>query len=225
MPVYNEAGCIRNVICDWLHALRELKIDFNLLVIDDGSTDETPAVLQELSAQEPELNVLRQANAGHGAAVLAGYRQAESDWVFQTDSDGELRATDFEKLWSHKDDVDGVRGLRPAKAGAAYRNVLRKMEPLPVALLFGRWHRDLNIPFRLYRREALQRMLEVLPKAPFAPNALLTALAPTRGLHIRTVEIGYAGRAAGTSKLKWFALSKACVNVVFDLLQARLRSF
>ncbi len=224
MPVYNEAGCVRNVIGDWLDVLRSLEIRFCLMVIDDGSTDETATILDDMVATSPELHLLRQQNAGHGAAILNGYQQAESEWVFQTDSDGELPARDFEKLWVLREGADGVRGLRPSHAGAAYRTALRVLEPLPVALLFGRWHRDLNVPFRLYRKEALQVMIKKLSPRPFAPNALLTALAPGCSLDIRTVEISYEGRAAGASKLQWLSLSKACINVLVDLVRTRIRS-
>jgi len=223
MPVYNEAACVRKVIEEWLGALRTLRMSFVLHVIDDGSNDDTPQLLDALAVEAEEIQVTHQVNAGHGAAILHGYREATGAWVFQTDSDGELPASNFKRLWEEKDEVDGVRGLRPPAAGPGYRSLIRKLEPLAVALLFGRWHRDLNVPCRLYRREALQCMLDRLPPMPFAPNALLTAIAPTLHLHVSTVEVDYVGRAAGSSKLKWFSLSKACIKVMLDLLRTRVR--
>ena len=74
MPVYNEAGCIERVLGEWLAALEN--IDASLLIVNDGSTDGTERILENLNDREPRLRVINQPNGGHGAAILRGYRRA-----------------------------------------------------------------------------------------------------------------------------------------------------
>lgn len=102
MPVYNEAACIREVCAEWLAALRA-RGNSALLLVDDGSTDGTGETLDRLANEHPALTVIRQPDVGHGQAVLRGNRAALEtgcEWVFQVDSDGQLDAGDFSRLWS-----------------------------------------------------------------------------------------------------------------------------
>ena len=71
IPVYNESVCIEPVTLDWLRICD--KLDGRLIAVDDGSKDGTGAILDRLAEKEPRLLVRHQQNAGHGAAILAGY--------------------------------------------------------------------------------------------------------------------------------------------------------
>ena len=75
-PVYNEAGSIRQVATEWVEAFRRLGIPATLLLLDDGSTDATPTILEELRRELPELQVVRHSNRGHGPSCTQGYQRA-----------------------------------------------------------------------------------------------------------------------------------------------------
>ena len=99
MPVYNEAACLETVIQSWLPLLEIYQA--RLLIVDDGSTDETSSLLSQMASQFPRLQIRTQPNQGHGAAILKGYQEAlqsKADFIFQTDSDGQFQPTDFENL-------------------------------------------------------------------------------------------------------------------------------
>jgi dolichol-phosphate mannosyltransferase len=107
IPVYNEEGCIEEVITSWGDFLTNYFNDkqFRILVINDGSKDNTPIILDKLASRLSYLEVVHQKNGGHGNAVLNGYRKAVSyqpNWVFQTDSDNQFRPEDFPHLWEHR---------------------------------------------------------------------------------------------------------------------------
>src|SRR3569623_1942649 len=90
MPAYNEAGCIETVVRDWKQVAT--KAEGVLIVVNDGSRDDSGKILDRLAAELPALKITHQPNGGHGSAVLNGYRQAldaDAEYVFQTDSDNQ----------------------------------------------------------------------------------------------------------------------------------------
>jgi cellulose synthase/poly-beta-1,6-N-acetylglucosamine synthase-like glycosyltransferase len=100
IPAYNEVECIASVLQNWLRFLEHSlsNTTFNLLVINDGSTDGTGDLLDALAKRESRLKVIHQMNGGHGNAVLNGYRMAlmhHPDFVFQVDSDDQFLPEDF----------------------------------------------------------------------------------------------------------------------------------
>src|SRR5215469_13694921 len=87
MPAYNEQGCIEAVVNEWLQELAVAIPSgrYLAIVVNDGSKDGTGGILDNLAAREPKLEVIHQANGGHGAALLRGYREAvdrNAQWVF-----------------------------------------------------------------------------------------------------------------------------------------------
>ena len=79
MPVYNEAAAIGGVVRSWAAELDRLGIDYEMRVYDDGSRDQSAAVLEQLSNEVPRLLVTRHSNRGHGPTILRGYREARGE--------------------------------------------------------------------------------------------------------------------------------------------------
>ncbi len=97
MPAYNEEGCIREVVDQWVTFLRTRfpGETTRLIVVNDGSKDNTQAILDEIKPNYPELVPFHKPNGGHGKAAVTAYEQAialQSQWVFQTDSDDQFEA-------------------------------------------------------------------------------------------------------------------------------------
>jgi glycosyltransferase involved in cell wall biosynthesis len=90
MPVYNEQGCIAKVLRSWTSMLSRLHLDYLMIVLDDGSTKRTGAILDRL--KDDRIEVIHQKNGGHGPTILMGYRRAVglADWVSQCDGDNEM---------------------------------------------------------------------------------------------------------------------------------------
>ena len=113
VPVFNEESNIRAFVSDWHDVLTSKNILFRILVIDDGSTDESPNILRGLQERTPRLQVIRQTNAGHGQAILKGYALALSDpWILQLDADHQWSTDAFDQLWKNKHDFDLLMGIR-----------------------------------------------------------------------------------------------------------------
>ena len=129
MPVYNEEDMIEKVIDDWLKL--ELEIPFKILLVNDGSKDSSVNIInKKIASNKNKLVLIDQANAGHGSAILNGYRYAiqnEYEYIFQTDSDYQFRSDDFNKLWKEKiDNYDLILGVRKIRNDSLLRVFLSK---------------------------------------------------------------------------------------------------
>lgn len=217
MPAYNEAGCIVEVVRAWLAALPE---GAELEVVDDGSRDGTPALLDGL-AGDARLRVVHQANRGHGPTVHAAYRRAVDDgvtWVFQVDSDGQFDPADLPRLWARREEAPFVWGIRACRQDPAVRKLVSAVAARWVGILFGAPVRDPNIPFRLMRADALAPLLARVDPEVFAPNLLLSALARP----MVQMEVRHLPRAAGAGHLDGRKLARRCVETAVVLARFRL---
>lgn len=117
IPAYNERENIRQVLDDWYPVIQAHSGngESRLVVIDDGSKDDTYIIMQEYAKEHPLFSPITKTNSGHGATVLYGYHYAldhGADFVFQTDSDGQTLPSEFEQFWNQREAWDMVIGWR-----------------------------------------------------------------------------------------------------------------
>jgi glycosyltransferase involved in cell wall biosynthesis len=227
MPVYNEAGCIREVCEEWL-AVIEAHGNAALLLVDDGSNDGTAGILDRLAQEHSAMNVIHQPNAGHGSAILRGYRAALAtgcDWVFQVDSDGQFEAADFARLWSCAGRSAFVLGARTHRQDQRYRVVLSRIHGGLLRFLFGTDLADPNIPFRLMRSSLLARLLEYVPETAFAPNVFLAILASRDGQDPCNVPVHHRARRTGSASIRLTLIARIMLRCLMELLRFRYGSF
>jgi len=213
MPVYNEDAVIGTVMEDWLRVLDGLDVDYRLRVRNDGSRDETAARLAEI--MHPALEVISTENRGHGPALMAEYPRAfaEAEWVFQTDSDGEMPAERFPTLWAVREGADLVIGVRQKREGPWSRRLITRGLRSLLRLLFGAGIRDGNCPYRLMRSDAFTPAMRLIPEHTFAPNVLLSGFALRSGLRICEMPVPYTPRRTGTVSIRRGRLVRAaCVS-------------
>lgn len=126
MPAYNEAENLPDVVREWYPVVETYHGDgrSRLVIVNDGSRDDTLAVLQKLAATHPQLVVLDKKNSGHGATLLYAYQYAldhGADYIFQTDSDGQTRPSEFAAFWAQREAYP-VLGLAPLES-SGYRTM------------------------------------------------------------------------------------------------------
>lgn len=197
MPVYNEAGNLEESLLLWRDILRRVEPSFVLLALDDGSTDASGRILEDLKADFPELNVHHHANRGHGRTIRRGYELASGAWVLQTDSDQEVPPSALLELWQSRSVADVIIGRRSNRDVGIARNFVSRLAGWWVRRQFGGRVTDVNSPFRLMRREFLAGGLPLLPPAAFAPNVLLTGLAARDGWRVLEVPVCWQPRRLG----------------------------
>lgn len=224
IPAYNEAACIDEVIRDWLVVAEGT--DGVIIVVNDGSRDATGEILDRIASQCSRLKVVHQVNAGHGAAVLRGYREAlatRAEAIFQTDSDDQFKTVDFWKLWEKRSLSPFILGCRQVRQDALHRLVITRILRVLNAILFGVAIKDANIPYRLIRADYLRDLFELMPEAPFAPNVFLSILAKKSGSTLFEIPITHQERHTGTVSIMRWRLIKACLRSARELAVFRFR--
>jgi len=154
-PAYNDAGTIASLVITSVKVAATLTDDFEVIVIDDGSGDDTPQILDELARIYPDCVriVHHDVNRGYGGALRAGFATARKDLVFYTDGDAQYDPSEMALLW-HKmtDDVDWVNGWKISRADPLHRIIIGRVYHHTVKLLFGLKVCDVDCDFRLMRR-------------------------------------------------------------------------
>ena len=222
MPVYNEEKLIEGVVSDWQCELRRFSIRYELVLYNDGSTDKTKAVLEQLAERSPELVVKTHSNRGHGPTILRGYSEAKGDWILQMDSDGEMDPAEFQQLWSAREKYDLILGCRQNRKESVLRRLISWTSRATVRVLFGQGIADVNTPFRLIRRTSLARILNRIPQDTFAPNVIMSGLAIRNNWRILQCWVPHKGRQGGGGSLVGMRVWKGALRSFFQTVKAAL---
>ena len=212
IPVYNEEAIISTVIEDWIDHLKHLNIDSAINAYNDGSTDQSLELLRELEPRHPELNVIDKPNSGHGPTILKGYREANSKWIFQVDSDNEMKAKDFVNLWKNRKKYDFLIGIRENRDQAITRKIVSAISRITVKLFYGQGVTDVNSPYRLIRKSKFEEIFDKIPKNTFAPNVIISGMAANKNMKIYENLVPIEFRTTGEVSIKKWKLLKAAIK-------------
>jgi glycosyltransferase involved in cell wall biosynthesis len=159
-PAYNDGGTIASMVISVLLTLRELTDDFEIIVVNDGSQDYTPQVLEELAQVYDEVRVVHHPqNRGYGGALRTGFASATKELVFYTDGDAQYDARELKVLYPALiEGVDMVNGYKISRSDPWYRMVIGRIYHWTVKLAFGLQLRDVDCDFRLMRRSIFDRV-------------------------------------------------------------------
>lgn len=197
LPVYNEEDCIEAVVREAADALRRLGRPFEIIAVDDGSTDGTAARLRALRADLPELRLLRlAANSGQSAALGAGFRAARGGIFVTLDADGQNDPADIPALVARLDSCDLCCGYRASRQDTWSKRLGSRLANAVRNRALRERIRDTGCTLKAFRSE----WADALPMQFRGMHRFLPALMAMAGARIAELPVNHRPRAAGRSK-------------------------
>ena len=197
---YNDAETIAGLAESAARALDEIGLEGEIVVVDDGSADDSLERLAEVAAREPRLRVVEHsANRGYGGALRSALTEARGDWVFYTDGDGQYEPSQLVRLAEHVTrDVDWAQGYKRYRSDPLNRRIVGAVYATAMGFAFGLPIRDIDCDFRLMRGEHVRGLR--LEKDSGAICVELVHGLQAAGARCVEVEVDHFERSHGTSQ-------------------------
>lgn len=196
-PAYNEEGNIALTVEKAAEVLKKLNIEWEILVINDGSKDQTQEIAEKVASRLDNVSVINQPNGGYGMALRGGFHNAKYDWIAYTDGDGQFDLSEIDKFIKLSGEADYVIGYRIKRSDPFYRLIFAKTWALSVYLLFGIWVKDIDCGFKMISRKVLDGITALESTRGAMINAELLIKAKNSGFRVAQVGVNHYPRRAG----------------------------
>jgi len=214
-PAYNDSGTIASMVIRAVQTASALTPDYEVIVVNDGSSDATPAIIDELARTYPHVRAVHHPrNRGYGGALQTGFRSATKDLIFYTDGDAQYDPSELAVLWERLSaDADMVNGYKISRSDPLHRIVIGRIYHHIVKTLFGLTVRDVDCDFRLMRRTIFERIN--LEKSSGVICLEMMKKITDAGFRIAEVPVHHYHRAFGKSQFFNFRrIAKTAVDVL-----------
>lgn len=159
LPAHNEQDNIEIVVRDALATLPEYAPDFEILVVNDGSRDDTGKIIDRLHQKHPQVVPIHHpVNRGYGGALISGFSASTGDFVMFMDADRQFDIRDIRLLAPFVDLFDIIAGFRMERSDPIHRRINAEIFNLAVRILFGVHMRDLDCAFKIFRGEQIRSL-------------------------------------------------------------------
>ena len=196
-PCCNEAENIPGLVNKTLTVLNSLTSDFEIIIVNDGSSDNTAEVIDSLAAQNPSVRVIHhETNSGYGAALQSGFRAAEKELVFYTDGDAQFDIAELPAILPLINQYDIVSCYRLDRKDTAIRKINAWCWTKLVCSLFKMKIRDIDCAFKLFKREIFDQ-IEMHSTGALIDTEIL-ARAIRKGYTVTQTGVHHYPRTAGS---------------------------
>lgn len=222
-PCYNDSQTIGSLVEDAITILKKLTNSYEVIVVDDGSTDASKRILKELLKKYTQLKVVFHGkNIGYGGAIQSGFKKAQGKYIFYTDGDGQYDVKELPRLVNKLEgNVTFVNGIKINRNDPLYRIIIGKVYNYIVRLLFSLPVNDINCDFRLIKSNLLKS--KRLRSNGGAIGVELVKIAQKNGAVFAQVPVSHYPRRFGRSQFfRPKQLFKTLYELIFLWIQLRI---
>ena len=211
VPVYNEEENLPILISQLISVLKDLGKSYEMIFVDDGSTDESRKILRRMASEHPGIRVIGfKKNCGETAAGAAGLKEARGKVVITIDADLQNDPKDIPKMLEYLNDYDMVTGWRQKRDDSWTKRITSKIANRIRNRLSGEVIRDSGCTFRAYKRECLQDLKLYKGMHRFIPT-----LVKMEGFRVIEIPIAHHPRKFGMSKYTtWNRMWRAFIDLL-----------
>jgi len=216
VPLYNEAPNLQPLHDELARALERLGVDWEIVYVDDGSTDAGPAILERIATSDPRAGWIRlDRNRGQSTALVAGAEAARGEWVATLDADGQNDPSDLAALWEvvRSGAADVATGIRVGRKDSWVRRASSRVANSVRDRLSGDRVTDVGCSLRVFPRRALLEVVRFEGMHRFLPTLFRMA-----GYRVVERPVGHRPRRAGESK---YGIGNRVWRGLADLLVVR----
>jgi len=200
VPVYNEADIIERVMKNLVKLISEEIKDFEILIVESGSTDATPEIVDNLDKEFLSIRAIHQKDReGIGSAVYLGYKNAKKDYYFWMDGDEPYDIKDLFKALQLIDSCDIVAGYRANRDEGLKRLIYSTGFKWLTFILFQQKIRDINFSFKLYSAKIFDNIVLESNWGFHAAESIIKA--KRKGFNLKQMGVKYTERLNGETKL------------------------
>jgi glycosyltransferase involved in cell wall biosynthesis len=196
-PAYNEQENISRTVRLAVKFLVKNKINYEILVIDDGSIDNTADEVKKLSIKNKKIKLItHKKNRGYGGALRTGMSKAGYEWICFTDSDGQFNFSELERFFPHIESHDLIVGYRQKRKDNALRRLFARLLQWGDFILFGIWLRDIDCGFKLFKKEVVEKVWPLTTESAITETEFMVR-AKRAGFKIKEVGVNHLARLEG----------------------------
>lgn len=223
LPAYNEASCLEGTVRELVGVLDSSGHEWEIVVVDDGSTDRTPGILRNLAESISGLRWIRlKKNSGQSAAMVAGFRESRGDAIVTMDSDGQNDPADIPRLVSELDGCDCCCGYRASRQDTASKRLASRLANVVRNAVLGENIIDTGCSLKAFKAELVRELNVWDGMHRFFPTLFMM-----KGARIKQIPVRHRPRQGGRSKYtNWGRLWRTIRDLRGVLwLKARSRPF
>lgn len=196
-PFWNEEKNIEKVIKSAIPIAPKVADKWEIIMVDDGSSDNTLKIARRLASQDPRLRVVsHKPNRGYGAALKEGFENAKYDLVVFNDGDGQFDFSQVSKFIDKIENCDMGIGYRKKRLDHPFRHILMNLLKIWDFIFFGFYYRDIDCGFKMFKKDALKKIMPFKSEGAMITTEIF-AKAKKNNLKITQVEVSHCKRQYG----------------------------
>lgn len=216
-PFWDEEKNIETVIGKAIPVAQKVAQKWEIIMVDDGSTDKTFEIAQKLSKENRNLKVARNStNRGYGAALRTGFANCRYDLIVFNDGDNQFDFSQVEKFLEKIKHADMVIGFRKKRLDHPFRHILMNLLKIWDFFFFGFYFRDIDCGFKIFKKEALKKIMPLRSEGAMIATEIL-AKAKREKLKILQVEVSHYPRIYGNQSGGNLRVILRAIRESFDL--------